>query len=93
MLRVPSRPVTQRWSVGSGNGPRHRHRLGALAADRSGSLSGEATASHSHEQLPGTGIGLAVCRRGIQRHGGRPGVASEAGKGSTFYFILLVRNK
>ena len=43
---------------------------------------------HSRESYPGTGIGLAVCKRVIQRHGGRIWVASEAGKGSVFYFTL-----
>jgi PAS domain S-box-containing protein len=77
----PRGAVTRVWVVDSGIG---------IAPQFHQKIFGLFQRLHSHESYPGTGIGLALVRKGVERMGGAVGLESDVGQGTRFWFELPI---
>lgn len=82
-IHVSADPAGGDWRIGvRDNG------IGVTAADQDRVFEIFQRAHTDEDEYSGTGVGLAICKRIVERHGGRIWVESEPGKGSTFRFTM-----
>jgi signal transduction histidine kinase len=89
-FRGGERPLVQVSATRDGDRWRFRVRDNGIGIDREQQerVFGIFERLHTSDEYPGTGIGLSICKRIVQRHGGRIWVESEPGRGSDFCFTL-----
>lgn len=59
-----------------------------IAPEHAQSIFGIFKRLHTHDEYPGSGIGLSICKKIVEQHGGRIWVESALGQGATFRFVL-----
>jgi len=81
-IQIGSERLGERWKISvEDNG------IG-IAPQYAGQIFGIFTSLHTAEKYTGTGIGLAICLKIVERYGGEIRVESEEGRGSIFWFTL-----
>lgn len=83
LIHITSETVDSGWKFsindnGIGIDPKHKEKIFEIFQRL-----------HATQKYPGTGIGLAICKRIVERHGGTIWVESQLGKGTSIYFTIL----